>query len=109
MLLLNSFTMRWTVLSAPQPAPIGMTLPKSALSERTPPMKTRTTPQTPDERVRASEARKIGSGGRRVPGGVLDPRTARALEDLQEAQYGPSATACISRALIEAAERLKSG
>jgi hypothetical protein len=63
-------------------------------------------PATQAERNRASEARKVGRGGRRMPGGVLPPGAAEAIDSLQTAGYAPSATACIARALIEAAERV---
>jgi hypothetical protein len=58
------------------------------------------------DRVRASEARKIKAGGRRMPGGIMPPDTARALEKLQAAGYGDSASGCIFRAIVEAAEGL---
>lgn len=61
-----------------------------------------TTQQT---RVRASEARKIARGGRRLPGGVLPPDAATALDMLQRSGYAPSAAACIARALVAAASR----
>lgn len=63
---------------------------------------------TPAERVRASEARKVESGGRRLPGGVLAADAADALNRLQAAGYAGSATACIARALIEAERKLNS-
>lgn len=53
-------------------------------------------------RVRASEARKIESGGRRIPGGVMPKDAADALDRLQANGYGTSASACIYRALMEA-------
>jgi hypothetical protein len=59
------------------------------------------------DRVRASEQRKVEAGGRRLPGGVLPADAAEALESLQGAGYANSATGCISRALVEADERLK--
>jgi len=58
------------------------------------------------ERVRASEARKIKQGGRRMPGVVMPPDAAAALDKLQAAGYGDSASGCIFRAIVEAAERL---
>ncbi len=60
-------------------------------------------PATQAERNRASEARKVKAGGRRMPGGVLPPDAAAALDSLQASGYAVSATACIVRALIEAA------
>lgn len=59
-----------------------------------------------NERVRESEARKVQDGGRRMPGGVLGSKAARALERLQAAGYASSATSCIARALLEAEQRL---
>ncbi len=58
-------------------------------------------------RVRKSEAELRKRGGRRLPGGSLQPDAAQALDALLTAGYAPSATACIARALIEAAERKK--
>jgi len=58
------------------------------------------------DRVRGSEARKVKAGGRRMPGGVMPPEAADALATLQEAAYAFSASACIHRALIEAAARV---
>lgn len=63
-------------------------------------------PLTPAERVRASEARKVKAGGRRLPGGVLAADAAGALDRLQAAGYAPSATACIARALLDAERKL---
>lgn len=60
-------------------------------------------PPSPADRVRASEARKLAKGGRRMPGGVLGPMASDCLEALQNAGYAVSATACITRALAEAA------
>jgi hypothetical protein len=59
------------------------------------------------QRVRASETRKIGAGGRRLPGSILPPDASAALEKLVNEAYGDSATACIARALVEAAERMR--
>jgi hypothetical protein len=64
-------------------------------------------PKTQSERARDSEARKVDSGGRRMPGGVLSVDAANALAKLQTAGYASSATACIAKALNEAAGRLK--
>lgn len=65
-------------------------------------------PLTPAERVRASEAKKVKDGGRRLPGGVLAAEAAAALDRLKGAGYAPSATACIARALLEAERKLNS-
>jgi hypothetical protein len=64
-------------------------------------------PATQAERNRASEARKVDAGGRRIPGGVLPPDAAAALDSLQATGYAPSATGCIARALLDAASRAK--
>lgn len=60
-------------------------------------------PLSQAQRARSSEARKLQSGGRRMPGGVLSPQAAADLQTLQERGYASSATACIVRALREAA------
>lgn len=61
-----------------------------------------TKPRSLSERVRASRQRAIERGARPTPRGLLPPE---ALRRLQAAGYAPSATACIARALVEAAER----
>lgn len=62
-------------------------------------------PLTPAERVRASEARKIEAGGMRLPGGILPPDAAGALQRLVAAGWADSATGAIARALVEADRR----
>lgn len=69
-------------------------------------MKDEQATSTPAERVRASEARKLQAGGRRMPGGVMPAEVVEALDRLLSADYAPSASACIFRALTEAAMRL---
>lgn len=64
-------------------------------------------PVSLEDRVRASEARKIAGGGRRLPGGVLPPAAAQALDALVQRGYAPSATACIVRAVLEAEQALQ--
>lgn len=59
------------------------------------------------DRVRASEARKIKAGGRRMPGVVMPADAAEALDKLVAAGYGNSTSGCIFRAIIEAAESLR--
>jgi len=71
-----------------------------------PGMTTDKPPVTPRQRVRDSEARKIQAGGRRIPGGVMPADAAQALDKLMASGYGDSLSACIFRALIDAAERL---
>jgi hypothetical protein len=66
-----------------------------------------TEPKTPAQRVRASEARKIKAGGRRLPGGVMSPDAAAAVDALIGAEYAGSVMACIERALVTAAKRRK--
>jgi len=55
------------------------------------------------ERVGASVERALERGARRTPRGVLPPEAAAALQALLDAGYAPNATACIARALREAA------
>ena len=57
---------------------------------------------TPAQRVRASEQRSIDAGAVRMPGGLLPPEAAQALDALVGAGWAPSRTAAIARALIEA-------
>lgn len=57
---------------------------------------------TPAERVRASEARKISAGGRRLPGGILSPEAAACLDRLLRKGYGASVVKVIERALKDA-------
>ena len=66
-------------------------------------------PATPAERVRASEARSIARGARRMPGGLLSPDAADALDALIAAGYAASKTACIVRALCGAAIKIRGG
>lgn len=80
------------------------TKPAKTASSRT---KSKSAPTPKADSVRASEARKLKAGGRRMPGGVMPEDAARALEKLQKEQYAPSASACIFRALVDAADRLK--
>lgn len=57
------------------------------------------------QRTRASEARSIASGSARIPGGLLPPKAAHALDHLLAQGYAPSKASVISRALIEACDR----
>ncbi len=79
----------------------------AALRRRIPGMK-QNDPATPAERVRASEARKVAAGGRRIPGGVMPADAAEALAKLEREAYGDSASKCIFRAIVEAADRIDS-
>jgi hypothetical protein len=62
-------------------------------------------PKTDAQYARASEARARERGGRRLPGGTLQPEAASALAKLQANGYAESATGCIAKALVEAAKR----
>lgn len=66
-----------------------------------------TTRRSDADYARASEQRKIERGGRRLPGGVLAPEAADALDRLREIGYAESLTGCIARALLEAARRAR--
>lgn len=57
-------------------------------------------------RVRNMEARKIESGARRMPGGLLQPEAAQAVESLLASGFAPNITHAINRALIECAARI---
>lgn len=59
-------------------------------------------PLTPAERVRRANAALIARGGRRMPGGYLQPAVAQALADLVASGYAPSPVAVISMALLDA-------
>ena len=52
------------------------------------------------------EARKIESGARRMPGGLLQPEAAQAVEALLASGFAPNITHVINRALIECAARI---
>jgi len=60
---------------------------------------------TAAQRVRKSESALRERGGRRLPGGSLQPDAAAALDTLQRSGYAASATAVIARALLEAASK----
>lgn len=57
-------------------------------------------------RVRNLEARKIEGGARRMPGGLLQPEAAQAIESLLASGFAPNITHVINRALIECAARI---
>jgi hypothetical protein len=63
-------------------------------------------PSDAAKQVRASEARKIKAGGRRMPGGVMPADAAEALDKLHAAGYGDTISGCIFRAIVETAERV---
>lgn len=54
---------------------------------------------------RANEAKRIAAGGRRLPGGILPADASAALDELHTSGYAPTLTACIARALVDAAKR----
>lgn len=56
---------------------------------------------------RKYEQRQIASGARRLPGGLLPPEAARALDTLRARGYAGSLIGCIARALVETATRRK--
>lgn len=51
---------------------------------------------------RAYEQRQLDAGAQRMPGGMLPPAAAAALNALMRAGYAPSRARCIARALAEA-------
>lgn len=63
-------------------------------------------PATATERVAKSQQRAVERGARIVRA-LLPPDAASALSALQASDYGANATACISRALIEAHRRAR--
>lgn len=54
-------------------------------------------------RVRSMESRKIEAGARRMPGGLLQPEAAQAIEALLACGFAANTTHVINRALIECA------
>lgn len=62
-------------------------------------------PKSPADRVADSRARAIERGAIRTPRGVLPPDAAQALDALMQSGYATSRTACIARALVQAAAR----
>lgn len=63
----------------------------------------KTASQKQSDWSRAYERRLIESGSRRMPGGMLPPEAAAALDALMHRGYEKSYVRCVSRALIEAA------
>lgn len=66
-------------------------------------------PATLAERVERARAKAIAAGARPTPRGVLPAEAAQALDSLQAGGYASSATACIARALLDAASRAERG
>ena len=58
---------------------------------------------TPTERVARSQAALLERGGRRIPGGGLQPDAAQALDALVRTGYAKNQSAVIARALLDAA------
>ncbi len=67
------------------------------------------TAKTPSKRASESRARRLEREQVRQVGVILPPDAASALDALQSAGYAPSATACIARALLDAASRAERG
>lgn len=65
----------------------------------------RPAPQTVAQRVRASERKAAQAGAQRLPGGMLPPDAAQALEQLLASGYAPSKMQCIAAALMAVAAR----
>lgn len=65
-------------------------------------------PATASQRVAKAQARAVKQGGRIIRA-LLPPEAAEALAGLQASKYGSSATACIARALLDAASRAQRG
>ena len=55
--------------------------------------------------TRANERKRIAKGGRYLPGGLMTPAAAAALDALMAAGAASSKTAAINAALVEAAAR----
>lgn len=66
-------------------------------------------PASASERAAASRARRLEREQGRQVGVILSPAAAEALDALQASGYARSATACIARALLDAASRAKRG
>jgi hypothetical protein len=62
-------------------------------------------PATASERASASRARRLEREQGRQVGVILPPDALAALDRLQAKGYAPSTSACIARALVEAASR----
>ena len=62
--------------------------------------------KTASDYVRTSNARVIAAGGRRMPGGYLQPDDARILAELIESGYATSPLAAITSALRDAHKKI---
>lgn len=65
------------------------------------------TPLTPSQRVIRANKALLARGGKRMPGGYLQPATAQALAELVACGYAPSPVACIVAALHAAHKNIK--
>ena len=66
---------------------------------------TKRTPKPRAQVVRDYEAKARLSGAERLPGTLLAPEAAKALQALLERGYAPSKTQVIARALLDAKEQ----
>lgn len=66
-----------------------------------------TAPLTPSQRVARANAALLKRGGRRMPGGYLQPDAAAALDALVRSEYAASPVAVIAKALTDAAQAQK--
>lgn len=62
--------------------------------------------ETQSQRVARSNAALLARGGRRIPGGYLQPDAAQALEALVASGYARSLVAAISTALLDAQRKI---
>ena len=69
-------------------------------------MTNKPTPLTPSQRVQRANRALIERGGRRMPGGYLQPDAAQQLEELLEAGYASSPVAVIATALRDAHKKI---
>lgn len=66
-----------------------------------------TPPMTTSQRVIKANKALLAKGGRRMPGGYLQPDAAQALADLVASGYAPSPLAAIVAALHDAHKKVK--
>lgn len=64
-------------------------------------------PMTASQRVIKANKALLARGGKRMPGGYLQPGTAQALADLVASGYAPSPLAAIVAALHDAHKKVK--
>jgi len=68
---------------------------------------TPTRPQTTSERVLKANKALLARGGKRMPGGYLQPDAAQVLAELVASGYAPSPLAAIVAALHDAHRKIK--